>query len=111
MTCPSTAGWLNILAVSLNALGVLTLFYFRDLAIGGFVSRDSWQATVAQNLSRVRKHHVRGLSSLGFERKGGSFRFTLSISPSASCEQTQKRTLRPKTTPVQPAVPCRAVTV
>ena len=35
MICPSIAGLLNILAVTLNAAGVLTLFYFRDLAIGG----------------------------------------------------------------------------
>src|ERR1700722_1369247 len=36
MICPSIAGWLNILSVTLNAGGVLTLFYFRGLAIGGY---------------------------------------------------------------------------
>jgi hypothetical protein len=40
MNCPTIAGWLNIAAVSLNALGVLTLFYFRGLPIGGTVSRS-----------------------------------------------------------------------
>jgi hypothetical protein len=58
MNHPSCAGWLNILAVTLNALGVLTLFFFRDLAIGGWVSRVSLLATVAENLSRVPKRRV-----------------------------------------------------
>jgi hypothetical protein len=53
MNYPSIAGWLNIAAVSLNGLGVLTLFYFRPLGIGGFQTRDSVQATVAQNLASV----------------------------------------------------------
>jgi hypothetical protein len=58
MTCPSIAGWLNIAAVTLNGLGVLTLFYFRDLAIGGWVS-DDWVAKVrAINLARVPKRHM-----------------------------------------------------
>lgn len=51
MTCPAIAGWLNIAAVTLNALGVLTLFYFRSLGIGGYQSRNSLQTLVAQNLS------------------------------------------------------------
>jgi hypothetical protein len=58
MNWPSIAGWLNILAVTLNAAGVLTLFFFRDLAIGGWVTRDSWLAHVAQNLARVPKRRV-----------------------------------------------------
>jgi hypothetical protein len=67
MTCPSIAGWLNIAAVTLNGLGVLTLFYFRPLGIGGFQTRASVQATVAQNLSRLPKQHAgAGLIGLGW---------------------------------------------
>jgi uncharacterized protein involved in cysteine biosynthesis len=58
MNWPSCAGWFNILAVTLNMLGVLTLFFFRKLDISGWVSRGSWQATVAENLSRVPKRRV-----------------------------------------------------
>ena len=39
MNCPSIAGWLNILAVTLNGHGVLTLFYFRGEAIGAYGDR------------------------------------------------------------------------
>jgi hypothetical protein len=68
MTCPSFAGVLNILAVSLNAAGVLTLFFFRGLPIGGVVSRnpdrpDSWQAAAKRNEARVWKQWV-GVSGL-----------------------------------------------
>ena len=44
MNWPSIVGWINIVALSLNALGVLTLLYFRPLSIGGYQSHDSLQA-------------------------------------------------------------------
>jgi hypothetical protein len=65
MNHPSIAGWLNILGVSLNALGVLTLFYFRDLAIGGWVSNELVAKIRAINLARVPKQHV-GVPSSGW---------------------------------------------
>jgi hypothetical protein len=40
MNSPSIAGWLNIAAVTLNGLGVLTLFYFRHLDLVGWVRRS-----------------------------------------------------------------------
>jgi hypothetical protein len=58
MNWPSIAGWLNILGVGLNAAGVLTLFYFRQLALVGWVS-DKLVANIrAINLARVPKRHV-----------------------------------------------------
>jgi hypothetical protein len=64
---PTLAGWINIAAVTLNAVGVLTLFYFRFEAIGGLVSRDSWQAPAARNQARAWKQNVGvGLIGLGW---------------------------------------------
>jgi hypothetical protein len=47
MNWPSCVGWLNILAVTLNAAVVLTLFYFRSLGIGAtsHVTRCPWLTT------------------------------------------------------------------
>jgi hypothetical protein len=59
MNHPSIAGWLNILGVGLNAAGVLTLFYFRDLSIVGAMVSDGLVAKIrALNLARVSKQRV-----------------------------------------------------
>jgi hypothetical protein len=67
MNWPSIAGWINIAAVTLNALGVLTLFYFRFEAIGPLPQRQSVFDISAKNLARVPKQRVGfGLIGLGW---------------------------------------------
>jgi hypothetical protein len=52
MNWPLCVGWLNILAVTLNAAVVLTLFYFRSLGHWGYQSRDSMP--LADNLGHTK---------------------------------------------------------
>jgi hypothetical protein len=67
MNSTSIAGWLNIVAVTLNAAGVLTLFYFRFEVIGGWQLRKSGADLGARNQARVPKQRVGfGLIGLGW---------------------------------------------
>jgi hypothetical protein len=65
MNRPSIAGWLNIAAVTLNALGVLTLFYFRFEVPGGWQERQSVAELRARNQARAWKQNV-GVGLIGF---------------------------------------------
>lgn len=53
MNHPSCAGWLNIVAVTLNMCGVLTLFYFRLETIAPLMPRQWVLDITARNLARV----------------------------------------------------------
>jgi hypothetical protein len=67
MNCPSIAGWINIAAVTLNALGVLSLFYFRFEVLGGWAEDQQVADLRARNQARAWKQDVGvGLIGLGW---------------------------------------------
>jgi hypothetical protein len=67
MNGPTLAGWINIAAVTLNALGVLSLFYFRFEVLGGWQTDQSVADLRARNQARAWKQDVGvGLIGLGW---------------------------------------------
>jgi hypothetical protein len=53
MTCPSIAGWIVIVAIASNVLGILILWKFPLLTAGGLVDDPYLAKVSAQNRSRM----------------------------------------------------------
>jgi hypothetical protein len=58
MRWPTSQGWISIVGVFLNALGVLVLSYFRLEGIGGWQTTQSAFELRARNLRRIRRRYV-----------------------------------------------------